>query len=141
MSADYEKLSNRRATLLITMAIGFMVWLVLPMNGMASSPDWDTGVSMIGWLVWVISLALLFWTFRKSAVSADMRAALDDELVKANRAEAFRASYIASALGAVSLYILTLFVEADGAMVARIMLGIVVTAPMLSFAAAEKKNA
>lgn len=126
------------------MAMGFMIWQVLSMDGTAifgnGTGDWVTGVSVLGSLVWFAALLNLLWILRPSALDPETCAVLNDELVQANRAIAIRNSYIATALGAVSLYVLTLFVEADGATVARIMLAITVTSPMLSFAVAEEQH-
>lgn len=146
MSKQYEILSKRRRRLLMFMAISFMIWQLLTMNGASAftetGRDWATNVSMLGFFVFMGCLLYLLWSFRFSAtIDAATRSALEDEMVQANRARAFQLSYMSTALGAVSIYILTLFVEADGAMVANIIMTIAVTSPMLAFAAAEGENA
>ena len=146
MSNQYEILSKRRRRLLVYMAIGFMIWQLLTMNGASAfaetGRDWAANVSLLGFFVFIGGLLYLLWSFRFSAkIDAATRSALEDEMVQANRARAFQVSYVATALGAISIYILTLFVKADGAMVANIIMTIAVTSPMLAFAAEEGMKA
>lgn len=141
---DIEKLSERRRWLLVTMGISFLIWQVADLDvtenleGMARGGFAITGT--VSALVWLAALILLFVSFRRPSTEARSHAALEDELVKANRRIAFAAGYAAMMLAAAGLFLTSIFADllTKDALNAVLVAGIVT--PMFAFAWLEGRG-
>ena len=66
--------------------------------------------------------------------------AMNDELVRANRAKALRLGYVAFALATMALYAVSLFIPVDFAEVLPALITVGVVVPVLSFALLERNG-
>lgn len=139
-----EKQSNRRAFLMMFMASAFLAWQVPAMDFFErfaqGTPRTVDIVGLLGGLAWLVALVILFAKGGRKRGTAAERAALEDELVKANRMAAFRVGYFSMLVVAALMLALSLFTETTPNDVAQIILAIGVVAPMYTFAWLERRN-
>jgi cytochrome bd-type quinol oxidase subunit 2 len=133
-----ERLSRRRARILPALAI-----LLIVQQGSFFS-DNPAGravdhVKISAWLVLSAVILLALWTGGAWLQSKEVRELLNDEGTRANRAQAFRAAFLASMLGCIFLYFLTMFAEVTGREAIHIVLTIGLSAALLSFAILERR--
>ncbi len=142
MNGKVERLSHIRRIMMMVGAGSFLAWQLPMMDKSERLADSAAGlgglVSLTGFAIWIATLVYLVGPWSRFSTSKDVNAALNDELVRANRQRAYMVSYAAMMLGAVSLFILSLFVPAKGIEVAHIIMTIGVVAPMFSFAVLER---
>ena len=145
MPNETEKLSNRRAFLMMLMASAFLIWQVPAMDYFDGLGETEIRrvdiVGMVGGVAWMIALIALFATGGRKSGSPETRAALEDELVKANRASAVKAGYIVMLGIAALMFALSLFNPVTGRDSAHMVLVAGVVAPMYAFAFLERRNA
>jgi hypothetical protein len=91
------------------------------------------------WLV--LSAVILFglWTGGAWFQPKSVRELLNDEATRAHRAQAFGAAFLASMLGCIFLYFLTMFKRVDGRDAVHIVLTIGLSAALLSFGILERR--
>jgi hypothetical protein len=91
------------------------------------------------WLV--LSAVILFglWTGGAWFQPKGVRELLNDEATRAHRAQAFGAAFLASMLGCIFLYFLTMFKPVDGRDAVHIVLTIGLSAALLSFGILERR--
>lgn len=147
MSNEVERQSRRRRVLLMIMASGFLVWQIPSMDLFARLADGASpvarAVSLAGLLIWAAGLVFLLsksrYLVRKA--SAQERAALEDELVQANRARAFSAGYWAMLVAAGALFAAHQYWPLSGGDIAQLVLMAGVAVPLYAFAILERVNA
>jgi len=141
-TSDYqeaERLSQRRARIWPVLAILLLVqqgsFLTLPSEP-ARTVD---HVKIAAWLV--LSCVLLLglvtgggWFRRKS-----VRALLDDEVTRAHRRHALANAFIATMVGAIFIYFVTLFEPVDGREAVHVLMTIGIAAGLLQFAKFERR--
>lgn len=145
MVDEVEKYSRRRRRLMIGMGIAFLAW---QLTGMEVVNDFASGdrravryVSLFAFAVWALVLVRLMRLRSMRGASAEARAALDDELVRANRARAFQTGYMVMLGVAAVMFTASLFLTIPGNAAAQVILVSGIVAPMFSFAWLEGKGA
>ncbi len=147
MNDETELRSRQRRVVLMVMASAFLAWQVPYMDafsGMdsAGSSPLDI-VSFIGFVAWAGGLV---WLLARGRVlvrraSPAVRSALEDELVRANRAKAFNVGYVAAVGVAAVMFSLSLFLPVSGTDAAHVVLIAGVVTPLYAFAVLERINA
>ncbi len=142
MTDKVEKLSKMRRIMLMMSAASFLTWQVPMMDKSErlaeETAGWAGLVSVAGFAVWILILVYLVGPWSRLSLKRDVNAALNDELVRANRGRAYTVGYIAMMLTAATVFALTLFEPVKGVEAAHLVLVVGVVAPMFCFAALER---
>jgi hypothetical protein len=138
--ASTDMLARRRQWLLVLAALGFLIWqlcrLVLALATRSVPAPAMLVASLTGFLVFIAALAGVFlW-----AKQARGRAALEDEMTRHNRLQAFATGFWAMLLAAGCLFGLGQFVALPGSEAARLVMITGVVAPLLRFAMLEREG-
>jgi hypothetical protein len=147
MNDELEFRSRRRRIVLLLMASAFLVWQVPGMdffNAIVAGDRRLAGiVSVGGFLVWALGLVTLLATGKGYAriVRPEVRAALEDELVRSNRSRAFTVGYIVALVSAALLFGISLFLPVSGTDAAHLIMVVAVVAPIYAFVILEHINA
>lgn len=136
--ADIDKLVARRRIGLMVSASAFLIWQVPIMDFSERLIDEAdivmTGVSLAGFLVWIVTLLLLVGPWRPW----QREAALNDELTQSNRKWAFLTGYVAVMLATAGMLALSLYQPVSGIEASHLILVIGVVAPLYCFAILER---
>lgn len=145
MTDEVEKYSRRRQRLLVFMACAFLVW---QFAGLEIFNDFAGGdrrfVRVISLLAFAFWAGVLVWLVAGKAMrgaSASAQTALNDELVRANRARAFATGYWAMLVVAGIVFAASMFFDIRANEAAQIILVSGVVAPMFAFAWLEGQGA
>lgn len=145
MEDEVDKYSRKRRGLLIGMACAFIIWQLFGFgifDDFAGGDRRYTGViSLLAFAVWVFALIRLVWGRGIRGASPGAQLALDDELVKANRAKAFTFGYGATLVASGIVFAVSMFFEIKANEAAQIILVTGVVAPMFAFARLEGQGA
>jgi len=147
MNDDVETQSQRRRIVLMVMASAFMVWQVPAMDFFAGVADGGANLNSLlsaaGFLVWAGGLVFLFASGRAAARSDNpaVMSALEDELVRSNRAKAFSVGYFVTLVTSGIVFAITLIEPLTGADAAHLILIIAVVTPMYTFVLLERRGA
>jgi hypothetical protein len=141
-SSDIEmadRLSRRRARMLPFLAILFLTqqaaYFAEPDAGMRAVDHVKVGA----WLVLSLVLLLLLATGGSWIRPKRVRALMDDEVARANRAEAFRIGFLATMAGAIILYFVSQFEPMSGRLAIHILVTIGIAAALLRFGFLERR--
>ena len=144
---ESEKRSRQRRVALMTMASAFLVWQVPGMDWFERvAGDFDPArrlLSIVGFVVW--AGALLGWLILGRAgtrgASAAVASALEDELVKSNRLQAFLYGYVAVLVTSAAMFGISLFQPISGTQSAHLILVVAVVVPIYAFVFLERSRA
>jgi hypothetical protein len=134
-----DRLSRRRARMLPALVVIFAAQQVSYFSQPDSGMRAVDHVKIAAWLVLSVVLLLAlatggFW-FKPKAV----RALMDDEITRANRADAFRVGFLATMTGAILLYFLSLFDPMSGRETIHLLTTIGIAMALLRFAVLERR--
>lgn len=144
---DIEKKSSQRRILMMVMASAFLTWQVPGMDFFAAVAAGERGLSgtvaAIGFVVWAGTLLWLLASGSRVSrnTTAATRSALEDELVRANRAKAFIIGYVVAVTSAAAVFLASLYLPVTGTDAAHLVMVLAVVAPMYAFAVLERINA
>lgn len=147
MNDETELRSRQRRVVLMVMASAFLAWQVPSMDAFsgvqAAGPSALDIISFVGFIAWAAGLVWLLTRGRilVSRASPAVRSALEDELVRANRAKAFNVGYVAAVSVAAVMFALSLFLPVSGTDAAHVVLIAGVVTPLYAFAVLERINA
>lgn len=134
-----DRLNDRRPGMLITIVL---IFLLQQAAYFSQPPAVTRGVDYVriaGWIALAtVLLAILmrggFW-FKSAAV----RALVEDEVTRANRARAVETGFVATMIAAICLYVFNLFEPVSGRAAIHILLSIGIGFAALHFAALERR--
>ena len=136
-----ERLSRRRARIFAVQAIIFISWQGLFFSRPVEEPMRAVdSVKLSAWFVWVLLLLVLlatggnFWRGRK------VRALLNDEFTRRNRAQAYVAGFWAAAISAIGLYLIDLFDAVTAREAIHLILSAAIASALITFAARERRG-
>ena len=135
-----DRLSRRRARMLPMLAVIFITQQASFM--ITQFEEGGRTVDRVGIGAWLLLSAVLllalttkgFW-FKPKAV----RALIDDEVTRANRAEGLRVGFIAAMLAGITLYLITFFEPVSAREAIHIVMTVGLAAALLSFGAGERR--
>jgi hypothetical protein len=135
-----ERIGRSRARLFALQALLFLTWqgLFLSEGGEAAIRTVDA-VKVSAWLVWTLALLALIATGGGLMRPKAVRALLNDELTRANRAQAYRAGFWAASVCGVGLYILSLIEPLGGREAVHFMLSAAIGSALITFAVGERR--
>lgn len=135
-----DRLARRRARMLPFLAIMFLTqqaaYFAQPDMGMRAVDHVKIGAWVLLSVVLVLVLATGGFWFKPKRV----RALLDDDVTRANRAEAFRIGFLATMAGAIVLYLVSQFEPMSGREAIHILTTIGIAAALLRFAWLERRD-
>ncbi len=142
-SSDIEtadRLSRIRARMMLALAAIFVTqqgaYLMARVEGGARTVD---HVKTGAWLVLSIVLLLLLATGGAWLRPRNVRALMEDEVTRANRAEAFRLGFLATMIAGILLYVVTLFEPVAGRDAIHILMSIGLVAALIRFGMLERR--
>jgi hypothetical protein len=135
-----DRLTRRRARAMPALAVIFLSQQISYFAGQLEDGTRTVDhLKVAAWLV--LSIVMLlglatggFW-FRPKNV----RALMDDEVTRANRAEAFRVGFLAAMIAAIALYFVTLFEPVGGREAIHILMTVGIAAALLRFGLLERR--
>jgi hypothetical protein len=135
-----EHLSRRRARMLPFLAVIYLTQQATFFSGQAPAGVREVDhVKISAWLV--LSLVMLlalatngFW-FR----SKEVRDLIDDELTRAHRSDAMRVGFLAAMLGAIGLYVVTMFEVVTAREAIHVILSLGLAAAFVRFGMLERR--
>ena len=134
-----EYLSRRRARVLPFLAV---LLIIQQGSFFSDNPGADRPVDhfkIAAWLVLSAVILLALWTGGSWLQPKRVRELLNDEATQVHRAQAFRAAFLASMLGCIFLYFLTMFTRIEAREAIHIVLTIGLSAALLSFGILERR--
>ena len=134
-----EYLSRRRARMLPVLAI---LLIIQQGSFFSSHPGTDRAVDQLkisAWLVLSAVILLALWTGGSWLQPRRVRDLLNDETTQVHRTQAFRVAFLASMMGCIFLYFLTMFTRVDTREAIHIILTIGLSAALISFGVLERR--
>ena len=134
-----DRISRRRARIFPVLGIYFIAGQAVFFR----HTDASTRVAQVkisAWLVWALVLLVAFafagGHFRGKAV----RALVEDEVSRANRAKGYEAGFWAAAVAAIALYVTNMFEPVSGRDAIHLILTALVGAAMVRFGTLERRS-
>lgn len=135
-----ERLSRRRARMFPILAILFLTQQASFFGDFTAEPTRTVDqVKIAAWLVLSIVLLLALATGGFWFHKAEVRRLLEDESTRANRAEAFRLGFLATMIGAILLYFISLYEPMSGREATHILTTFGLGAALLRFGFLERR--
>jgi hypothetical protein len=134
-----EHLSRRRARMLPVLA---MLLLVQQGSFFTDHSGVDRPVDQLkisAWLVLSAVILLALWTGGSWLQPKRVRELLNDEATQVHRTHAFRVAFLASMMGCIFLYFLTMFTRVETREAIHIILTIGLSAALISFGVSERR--
>ena len=136
-----ERIGRSRARLFAAQAILFASWQGLYFGVMDDRMRLVDTVKIWTWLVWVVALLMLLATGGGFLRSRNVRALLNDELTRANRAQAYVAGFWAAMVAAVGFYVIDLFDPVQAREAIHAIVSAAIAAALITFSVRERRNA
>ncbi|MBI1210746.1 MAG: hypothetical protein GC190_04740 [Alphaproteobacteria bacterium] len=145
---EVERLSRWRRRILFVIGVGYIIWwagVLASITGVADAFAIAGVVNIIrivSFVAWAVPLALLFTVGRRIGLRLRprVRAALEDELTRANRSVAFQTGYWALLVTVCVLFAISQFEEASLKAALPILIAVGVSVPLLRFAMLERNG-
>lgn len=136
-----ERLGRRRVRLFAVQAILFVSWQGLFFSRDSEAPMRAVdSVKISAWFVWALALLLLLATGGTLLRGRKVRALLNDELTRRNRAQAYVAGFWAAAVSAVGLYLVDLVEVVTTREAIHLILSAAIGSALITFAARERRG-
>jgi predicted permease len=133
-----DRLTRKRARMLPVLAVLFLSQQTAFYAGHeATAAIHDFKIA--AWLVLSIVLLVLLTTGGYWFRPKNVRALMDDEVTRANRAHAFRIAFLVTMVGAILLYILDQFDPMSGRDAIHILMSIGIATALVAFGALERR--
>jgi hypothetical protein len=135
-----DRLTRRRARALPVLAIIFISQQASYFAGQIEDGTHAVDHVKVGaWMILSIVMLLALATGGFWFKPARVRALMDDEVTRANRAEAFRIGFLAAMMAGIALYFLTMFEPVSGREAIHVVMTIGIAAALLRFGYLERR--
>ena len=135
-----DRLSRTRARMVLALAVIFISQQAAFIAGRIEDDARTVDHVKIGaWLVLSIVLLLVLATGGAWLRPRNVRALMEDEITRANRAEAFRLGFLATMIAGILLYVVTLFEPVAGRDAIHILMSIGLVAALIRFGMLERR--
>jgi len=135
-----DRLARMRAKLLPALAVIFIAQQGA--HFMAGAEDGTRTVDLVrigAWLFLSAILLVLLVTGGALFRRRNVRALLDDDVTRANRAQALRLGFIATMIGGIVLYVITLFEPVSGREAIHLLMTIGIAGALIRFGHLERR--
>lgn len=133
-----ERISRRRARMFPVLGIYFIAGQAIFFNHADSSPR-IAQFKISAWLVWALVLLIAFAFAGGHFQGKKIRALVEDDVSRANRAKGYEAGFWAAAAAAIALYITNMFELVSGRDAIHLILTALVGAAMIRFGTLERR--
>ena len=133
-----ERISRRRARMFPVLGIYFIAGQAIFFNHF----DPSRGIAQFkvsAWLVWAVVLLIAFAFAGGHFQGKKIRALVEDDVSRANRAKGYEAGFWAAAAAAIALYITNMFELVSGRDAIHLILTALVGAAMIRFGTLERR--
>jgi hypothetical protein len=141
-SSDIEtadRLTRRRARMLPFLAIIFLTQQVSYFAEADARVRMVDHVKVGAWLLLSVVLLLALATGGFWFKPRNVRALMDDEVTRANRAEAFRIGFLITMIAGIALYFLDQFVPVSGREAIHVLVTVGIATALIAFGALERR--
>jgi hypothetical protein len=133
-----ERLSRRRARMFPVLGVYFLAGQAI-FFGRVGEPERIANFKISAWLVWAVVLLLALAFAGGPFRGAKIRALVEDEVSRANRARGYAAGFWGGCVAAIALYILTMFEPITGREAIHIILTATVASALIRFGMLERR--
>jgi hypothetical protein len=138
---DYEiadRISRRRARMFPILGIYFLAGQAI-FFGHVGEPERVAAFKISAWLVWAVVLLLALAFAGGPFRGRKIRALVEDEVSRANRARGYAAGFWGGCIAAIALYVLTMFEPVTGREAIHIILTATVASALIRFGTLERR--
>lgn len=137
-----DRLGRRRARIFAVQAVLFLTWQGTFFLGYTAEPLRTVDqVRVSAWFVWVVALLLMLGTGGFLLRGRGVRALLNDELTRANRAMACVAGFWAAMAAGILLYVVDMFDPVTTREALHLILSAAIATALIVFALRERRSA
>jgi hypothetical protein len=133
-----ERISRRRARMLVLLGVYFLAGQAIFFR-QGPEPGQIAHFKLSAWLVWavvlLVALALAGGQFR----GARIRALVEDEVSRANRARGYAVGFWAACIAAIAMYVVAMFEPVTGREAVHIILTAAVAGALIRFGTLERR--
>lgn len=133
-----ERISRRRARMFPILGIYFIAGQAVFFNHSDASQR-VAQFKISAWLVWALVLLIAFAFAGGHFHGRKVRALVEDEVSRANRAKGYEAGFWAAAVAAIALYVTNMFEVVTGRDAIHLILTALVGAAMIRFGTLERR--
>ena len=137
-----ERIGRSRARLFVFQGLLFLIWQTIFFS--TAMPDGPVravdSVRIWTWLLWTIVLLALLATGGGLMRSSKVRALLDDELTRRNRARAYVTGFWLAMGSAIAVYLISLFEPVSGREAVHLIVSIGIGSALFSFGIHERRG-
>ena len=133
-----DRISRRRARMLPMLGVYFLAGQAIFFRH-ASEPERIASIKISAWLVWAVVLLLALAFAGGQFRGAKIRALVEDEVSRANRARGYAAGFWGGCIAAIALYVLTMFEPVGGREAIHIILTATVACALIRFGTLERR--
>jgi hypothetical protein len=133
-----DRISRRRARMLPVLGIYFLAGQAV-FFGRAGEPERIASIKISAWLVWAVVLLLALAFAGGQFRGARIRALVEDEVSRANRARGYAAGFWGGCIAAIALYMFTMFEPVTGREAIHIILTATVASALIRFGTLERR--
>lgn len=133
-----ERISRRRARMFPILGIYFIAGQAIFFSH-ADSSRRIAQFKLSAWLVWALVLLIAFAFAGGHFQGRKVRALVEDDVSRANRAKGYEAGFWAAAVAAIALYITNMFEVVSGRDAIHLILTALVGAAMIRFGTLERR--
>jgi hypothetical protein len=133
-----DRISRRRARIFPVLGVYFIAGQAMFFSH-AQESSRIAQFKISAWLVWALSLLAAFALAGGHFRGSKVRALVEDEVSRANRAKAYEAGFWAAALAAIALYVTNMFEPVSGREAIHLILTALVGAAMIRFGTLERR--
>jgi hypothetical protein len=133
-----DRISRRRARMLPVLGVYFLAGQAVFFRH-AAEPERIAGFKLSAWLVWAVVLLLALAFAGGQLRGARIRALVEDEVSRANRARGYAAGFWGGCIAAIALYILTMFEPVTGREAIHVILTATVASALIRFGTLERR--
>ena len=134
-----ERVSRRRARMMPALAVIFMSGQAIYAVGPDDPTRTVDQVKVAAWLLWAVALLVLLASGGGLFRSKEVRALINDENTRANRASAYAVGFWAAVATAIGIYALTAFDNVKAREAIHIILTAALAAALLVFGILERR--
>ena len=133
-----DRISRRRARMLPVLGVYFLAGQAVFFSH-AAGPERVANFKISAWLVWAVVLLLALAFAGGQFRGARIRALVEDDVSRANRARGYEAGFWGGCIAAIALYILTMFEPVTGREAIHIILTATVASALIRFGMLERR--
>ena len=134
-----DRLSRRRSRMLPALAVLFLSGQAIYALGPDDPTRTVDQLKVAAWLLWAVALLLLLATGGSLFRSRKVRALMEDESTRANRARAYAAGFWIAVSTAIGIYVLTAFDEVKPREALHIVVTAAIAGALISFGLLERR--